>query len=119
MGYNMSGGRYAATTPVTLHASAARTTTANGSAIELGDKGTLRLLLSVTANSGTDETLDVAVETSYDGTTWRSVAAFAQKTGTGTERKSFSGMDRFARVAWTIGGTDTPSFTFAVTGEAC
>lgn len=117
MGYNKQTGEWADIDDVTLAASAARTSSANGSAVELGDRGTLRLLLDVTAATGTTPTLDAAVETSFDGVTWRSLGAFTQKTATGTERKSFAGADRFVRVTWTIGGT-TPSFTFSVSGEA-
>ncbi len=102
---------------VNLSPAAAVTATANGSSVLLGDRGTLRLLLNVTAASGTTPTLDVAIQTSFDGSTWRAVAAFAQKTTTGTERKSFTGIDRYVRATYTVGGT-TPSFTFTVKGEA-
>lgn len=118
MGYKMGNGRWADTDDLTLHASAARTATGNGDSIELGDVGVLRLLLDVTANAGTDETLDVAVETSYDATTWRQLGTFTQATGVTSERKSFSGADRYVRVVYTIGGTGSPSFTFAISGEA-
>ena len=117
MAYTTANGRHADTLPVTLHESAARTATGTGSALELGDRGVLRLLIDVTAASGTTPTLDVTVETSFDGSTWRSVAAFAQRTSVASERKSFAGCDRFVRVSYTIGGT-TPSFTFSVSGEA-
>lgn len=102
---------------VTLSPAGAVTTTANGSSVALGDRGTVRLLLNVTAASGTTPTLDVSIQTSYDGTTWRAVAAFAQKTTVSNERKSFTGIDRYIRAVYTVGGT-TPSFTFTVTGEA-
>lgn len=117
MGYFQQNGGYADTKSTSLHASAARTATGASAAIEVGDRGVLRLLLDVTAASGTTPTLDVTVQTSYDGTTWRSLGTFTQATGVTSERKSFSGCDRFARVSYTIGGT-TPSFTFAVSGEA-
>lgn len=102
---------------VTLHSSAARTATYTATGVAIGDKGTLRLLLDVTAASGTSPTIDVAVQTSYDNSTWRAVASFAQLTAAGSERKSFTGIDRYARIVATIGGT-TPSFTFSVSGEA-
>jgi hypothetical protein len=82
----------------------------------VADKGTARLLLAVTAASGTTPTLDVVIQTSHDGTTWRTAHTFTQATATGTQRASFP-VDRFVRATWTVGGT-TPSFTFAVTGEA-
>lgn len=118
MGYNTAKGRYADTLDVTLAASAARTADGNGSSVELGDRGTLRLLLDCTAKSGTNNpTCAVVVETSFDGTTWRELGAFTALTGTGSQRASFPGCDRFVRARWDLGGTD-PSFTFSVSGEA-
>jgi hypothetical protein len=112
---NPRTGQFADIDDVELAASAARTATGQGAAVALGDRGTLRLLLDVTAASGT---LDVTVETSFDGATgWRSLGTFAQKTAVASERKSFSGCDRYVRATWTVGGT-TPSFTFSVVGEA-
>lgn len=103
---------------VVLAPSLARTANGSGGAYVMGARGTLRLSLAVTAASGTTPNLAVTVETSGDGgSTWQTVGTFAAKTATGTERKSFSGIDRLARVSWAITGT-TPSFTFSVTGEA-
>lgn len=116
MGYQTRNGRWADTVGLTLAASAARTTTANGAAVELGDKGTVRALLAITAASGTTPTLDVVIQTSHDGATWRTAHTFTQATAIGQQRASFT-VDRFVRAAWTVGGT-TPSFTFAMTGEA-
>lgn len=112
MSYTMQSGRTANTVPVTIFGPASRPSTVNGAAVEVGDRGTARLLLDVTVGTGT---LDVAIQTSFDGVTWRSVAAFAQATGVTSERKSFSGLDRFVRAVATIG---TGPFTFSVTGEA-
>lgn len=117
MGYNTANGRYADTVPVTLHESAARAASGDGSTVELGDRGVLRLLLDVTAASGTTPSLSVDVETSYDGSTWRPLGGFTAKAGTGSERLSFPGCDRFVRCSYAISGTD-PSFTFSVSGEA-
>jgi hypothetical protein len=115
---NPRTGQFADIDDVELAASAARTATGQGAAVALGDRGTLRLLLDVTAASGTGPTLDVTVETSFDGATgWRSLGTFAQKTAVASERKSFPGCDRYVRATWTVGGT-TPSFTFSVAGEA-
>lgn len=109
--------QWVSTDDVTLAGSAARMATGNGAALGVA-KGTLRLLLDVTAAAGTGPTLDVVIETSFDGATnWRSLGAFAQKTAAGSERKSFAGADRFVRARWTIAGT-APSFTFSVVGEA-
>lgn len=119
MGYTMQNGRHANTEDVILAPSAARNAAFEGGALELGDRQTLRLLLNVTAASGTSPTLDVTVKTRRDASdAWRTVAAFAQATGVGSERKCFSGLDREVKVDAAIGGTNTPSFTWSVTGEA-
>lgn len=117
MGYTQANGMWADTDEVSILASAARTASGSGSAIEVGDRGTLRLDLAVTAAAGTTPTLDVTVETSSNATTWRSLGTFSQKTAVSSERKSFPGCDRFARVTFSIAGT-TPSFTCSVVGEA-
>ena len=119
MGYTMQNGRWASTESVTLHPSAERTESGSGETIELGDRSTLRLLLDVTAASGTDAALDVAVETSHDGTTWRPALGYFEDTvsDVGTMRTGFSGCDRYVRAVWNIEGED-PSFTFSLTGEA-
>jgi hypothetical protein len=117
MYYSDALGRWVRGRDVTLAASAQRAATGTGAAIELGDATTGRLTLEVTAGGvDADEVLDVTVEASGDGVTWRQVGAFAQAAGATTERASFSGLDRFVRAAWTVAGT-TPDFTFSVTGE--
>lgn len=110
-------GEYASTDDVTLAAPAARTATGNGSSLALVDRNQLRLTLDVTAASGTTPTLDVTVQHSPDGSTWATLGTFAQRTAAGSERKIFSGVDRYVRANHAIGGT-APSFTFSVSGEA-
>ena len=118
MGYITATGRTSKGRTTTLASSAARTATGTGAAVEVADRGSVRLLLDVTAASGTTPTLDVTIETSYDGSTgWTSLGTFTQKTAVSSQRKNFGGADRFVRASWTIGGT-TPSFTFSVDGEA-
>lgn len=118
MGYQMGNMQWARTQDVTLEqAGTVKTATYNGTALELGDKGTMCLTLDSTAVSGTTPSMTVAIETSADGTTWRAVASFTAQTATASERKSFTGLDRFVRAAVTISGT-TPSFTFGLTGDA-
>lgn len=121
MGYQGSDGRWRDVETLTLAASAARTATANGTSVEVGDRGVACMTLDVTAVGGdADETLDVKLQTSEDGSTWRDVASFTQVLQTGgatSERKSFVGLDRFVRAVWTLAGT-TPSFTFSVVGDA-
>lgn len=122
MGYQMTTGekRYARTRSVTLQAAVTKTATFKSAGLELGDKSTLRLNLAVTAHAGTTPTLDVKVQTSVDDVDadYVDVAAFTQVTTVNsTTRKIFTGLDRFVRVVATIAGT-TPSYTYAVTGEA-
>lgn len=113
-GYQMSNGRFASARDVTLQASASYSATANGSWVEIGDRGVLRLLLDVTACTGT---CDVSVYTARDsaGTGSRTLGAFTQATGVTSEWKSFSGCDRFARVVVTIG---TGPSVFSCAGDA-
>lgn len=116
MGYATKSGRWADTIDLPLAAAGARTATGNGAAFEPGDRGVARLFLNVTAASGTTPTLNVTIQTSNDGTTWRSAGTFTQATGVTSQRATFN-IDRFVRATWTIGGT-TPSFNFSITGEA-
>lgn len=117
MGYQTEDGYWVDTLDLTLAASAARAVTGSGDAVEVRDNRTVVATLDVDAASGTTPALDVTLETSADGATWRTLGTFAQKTAAGVERKSFPGADRFVRATWTIAGT-TPSFTFSVVAEA-
>jgi len=117
MPYVKQNGEFADTKEVNLAALAARTASDSGSAVELGDRGTLRLDLTVTAAAGTLPSLQVDIQTSADGSTWRTIGGFTALAAAGSQRASFLGADRFVRAIWTISGT-TPSFTFSVDGEA-
>lgn len=118
MGYQTASGRFANTAALTLKSSGAVTANGSDAAVEVGDRGAARLLLDVTAVSGTTPSMTVTVETSYDGSTnWQTVGSFAAKTAVGQERKVFAGLDRFVRVSQAVSGT-TPSFTYSVAGEA-
>lgn len=76
--------------------------------------------LHVFAVSGTDPTLDVLVQ-SDDNSGFTSASTrmtFAQATAAGVQvlgpTAGPGGSDDYWRVSWTIGGTDTPTFMFAV-----
>lgn len=116
-GYRMTNGRWAAVAAITLADSALRSSNSASSALEVGTATVANLTLTVTAKAGTNPTLDVVIQTSVDGSTWRTVAAFTQATDVTAERKSFSGLDRYTRASWTIGGTSSPSFTFSLAGD--
>lgn len=117
MGYSLRSGKWAESENAVIQGAVTRTASLVGNGVEVHGKGIVCLDLNVTAASGTTPTLDVAIETSKDGTNWRSLGSFAQKTGVSSERKSFVGVDRFIRANAAIGGT-TPSFTYSVSGEA-
>lgn len=95
-------------------ASAARTATANGTAFDTTDVDEITATITVSAASGTNPTLDAILQTTADGTNYYTVGSFTQLTTTGTEAKVFSGLGSSSRWRWTIGGTDTPTFTFAI-----
>jgi hypothetical protein len=118
MSFWTQNGRFANTLDLVLAGALTATATGTGPTIEVADRGTLRLTLSVTAAGGTTPTLDVTVQTSQDGITWRSLGVFSTQTAVGSLRESFTGADRYVRVSYAIGGT-TPSFTFGVAGDGC
>lgn len=117
--YSSTLNQFIAGDELTPVASAARTTSSDSGWLNCEKYSTLRLILDVTARSGTSPTLDVTVFTADDssGTNARAATGspFAQKTNVAAERKTFTGLDAYYRVAWTVGGT-TPSFTFSVSG---
>jgi hypothetical protein len=100
---------------VTLLASAARTTTAAGTAVTgFAAAQQLVLQLQVTAASGTLPSLSVAVQDTVDGTNYNTIATFA--TASGVTREVIRLTSPFTdnlRVVYVIEGT-TPSFTFNV-----
>lgn len=100
-----------------LAASAERTASGTGAALDLGDRNTLRQTLDVSAISGTAASLLVAIETSEDGTTWRELGTFTARSAIGSQRATFSGADRYVRARWYVSG-DTPVITFSVSGDA-
>lgn len=101
-----------------LLASAAQAASGAAAAVDLGSRDRLlRQTLAVSAASGSSPTLDVRLEASADGATgWRSFATFTRATAATVEKISAVSPERYVRVAWTIGGTGGPSFTFAVSG---
>ena len=100
----------------TLLASAQQDATAAAPlASGFGKADTLRAQIEVTAKEGTNPTLDVLIEDTLDGTNWNTIKAFAQLVTTGLEVVDITTpFSDNLRVSWTIGGTDTPKFTFEV-----
>lgn len=113
-GYKLVRGYY-------LAPAASRTSSASGTAKEISAVSATQkvyAILHVFSASGTSPTLDVIVE-SDDATGFSSAEtriSFTQATDVTSELKSADGAitDDCWRVGWTIGGSDTPTFNFAV-----
>jgi len=74
--------------------------------------------LSVTAKEGTNPTLDVSVVT-WDETSnsWFTLTSFTQATTSTTEMKTSAYIGQRLAIVYTIGGTNTPKFTFSVSAD--
>lgn len=97
---------------IILSSSATKTVAGNGDSYELGDRGTMRLALDVTALTGT---LHVQVQTRNSSSdTWRTIEAFPVATAVGVAYRTFYGCDRYVRTQH----TPSSSATFSVTGNA-
>lgn len=100
-------------------ASAARTTSTNGTAFDTDNLDSIAGTLTVTVVTGTNPTLDVVLETTGDGTNYYTVDAFVQKTAAATaDARVFGPLGALSRWKWTIGGTSTPTFTFSISATA-
>jgi hypothetical protein len=124
MGYSNSKNVWQDTDEIVLFPEQTITTATavNGDAYECGGRSSGCFEVVCSALTASDS-LDVKIQTSKDGTgsglgAWRDVASFVQLTGTGSERKSFAGLDRYIRAV--VDGTDAGggiSFTVKVVGE--
>lgn len=102
---------------ITLHASAAETSSNVGTVVDVADRTLLQLTWDWTAQSGTSPTLQVFVDGSLTQSNWTTVGTFAAATAIGAQQLTVTSGMRYLRARWVIGGT-TPSVTFAVTGTA-
>jgi hypothetical protein len=118
MGYTRRDGQYSGTRDVNFGAIQGATVSADGkSAVVETGPGVIALKLVATA-VGASSTLDLTVETSYDGVTYSSAGTFTQITstvGTQTQYKCFA-VGRFTRVDYNIGGSGTQ--TISLIGDA-
>jgi hypothetical protein len=101
----------------------ARTSTGTSTGIQLGTiaaSKNMHASLHVFSVSGTNPTLDVTIESDDNGSYTSALTrmTFTQATAAGAQfigpTAGPAGSDDYWRVAWTIGGTDTPTFNFAV-----
>lgn len=96
------------------------TSSGTGTAVQVGAVTSTQVLyagLHITAVSGTSPTLDVIVQSDTSGfASATNRITFAQATAVGHQFSSVAGAitDDYWRVSYTIGGSDTPTFTFAV-----
>lgn len=104
---------------VTLHASAAETTSSASTAIDIGAlRSCLKLRLELDAITGTDARATIYVETGASAAgPWRSLGAFPALSVAATKDQVFADCLRFNRVRWLLEGT-TPSVNFKVDGSA-
>lgn len=87
------------------------TATGNGTAFAIGSTvDDLTMEVIVSAVSGATPTLDLKIQGSQDGSTWKDVVVFEQITAKGTYRRKLHARYAQFREAHTLGGT-TPSFT--------
>jgi len=131
VGTSITGGTISPLTVagLTIEASAARTTTANGTTITNASGRGAMFYINVSAASGTTPTLVVQLQVQDPvSTSWIDITGAATPTITGTglsmltvcpgiveaaNTKVAQGLPRVFRFRWTIGGT-TPSFTFSI-----
>jgi hypothetical protein len=80
---------------ITLAASAARTTGANGTAVQIrGERRRFVIVNAITASAtAAGDTLDVYVDFSLDGTTWYNAVHFTQQAGNGAARTEYAVLD--------------------------
>lgn len=80
---------------ITLAASAARTTGANGTAVFVGgERGRFLIVNAITASATeAGDTLDVYVDFSLDNVTWYNAIHFTQQAGNGAARTEFAVLD--------------------------
>lgn len=80
-----------------------------------GYANTILVLVYASGTTGTTATLDVAIQTSPDGTTWTTVQSMVQMTGAGQSvLTACIDTNEYGQVLATVGGTGTPTVTFSL-----
>jgi hypothetical protein len=113
MGYQKTNGQWSGTRDVNFGAVQGATVSADGKSavIETG-AGVIALKLAATS-VGASSTLDLTVETSYDGVTYYSAGTFTQITSTGSTQNQYKcfAVGRYTRVDYNIGGSGTQTIS--------
>jgi hypothetical protein len=102
---------------VLLAEKASRTTTGNGTGVDNTAASTNGGVghLHVFSKSGTSPTLDVIIQHSTDNITYADLITFTQATTATSQRSAVTGtINRYTRAKRTIGGSSTPTFSYAV-----
>jgi len=88
----------------------------NSASKDLGTCAEAVAFARVTAKAGTNPTLDIKFQGSHDGTNFADLGdTFTQITNTGTYLKKLAAnFGKYVRAVCTIGGTETPTFTFSL-----
>jgi hypothetical protein len=91
------------------------TSNTNGTSKDFGagDRLPVTYELNCSAVSGTSPTLDVKIQESDDGSTWRDFIVFKQITGKGVSYVTGKSDARYRRAVFTVGGT-SPNFTVSL-----
>jgi hypothetical protein len=101
---------------VLLAHKASRTSTGNGTSVDNGAATTAGGVghIHVFSKSGTSPTLDVKIQHSSDNSTFADLITFTQATDVTSERITVTGtVNRYTRETRTIGGSSTPTFSYA------
>jgi hypothetical protein len=90
--------------------------TADSASKDLGTYAEAIAFAKVTAKAGTSPTLDIKFQGSHNGTDFADLGdAFTQITDVGTYvKKLAANFGKYVRAEYTIGGSDTPTFTFSL-----
>lgn len=96
-----------------LKASGAQTSSTNGTGKLVGPTDVCKVMIKVTAVSGTSPTLDIDIEDSDDDSTYVDRVKLPRITAVGEYEGFLKSSKKYLRYASTIGGT-TPSFTYSV-----
>lgn len=88
------------------------------STLDLSYADELILFLRITAVGGDTKTLNVKFQVADPDGIWYDHTTFAQATAIGTQSRSVAVFGGRTKIVAVVGGTETPTFTFAVTAVA-